>query len=234
MVRGRPRHAMVASMNGVDFNLLAVFEAIVRTRSVRVAAEEAGISKAAMSHALGRLRRELGDLALVRIGNEWQLSERALTLRSELCELAVATRRLLSAPTAFEPATAEREFRIHATDHMLSILGAPLGYAASKEAPGIALRFLPIAPDDASPLRDGRADLALGFFRELPAELRTQSLFDDRLACVVRRGQSPRRRRESSRDRTQIGTARGEKHGPRCRVPPAANVLTAKDTPPCG
>jgi DNA-binding transcriptional LysR family regulator len=47
---------------------------------------------------------------------------------------------------------------------------------------------LPIAADDASPLRDGRADLALGFFRDLPAELRTQALFDDRLACVARRG----------------------------------------------
>src|SRR5258708_9061057 len=172
MVRGRPRHAMVASMKGVDFNLLAVFEAIVRTRSVTVAAEEAGLSKAAMSQALARMRGELGDLVLVRSGNEWQLSERALALRSELCELAVATRRLLSAPTAFEPATAEREFRIHATDHMLSILGAPLGYAASKEAPGIALRFLPIAPDDPSPLRHCTAALPLPFFPSLPALLR--------------------------------------------------------------
>jgi len=175
-------------MKGVDFNLLAVFEAIVRTRSVTIAAEEAGLSKAAMSHALARLRRELGDPVLVRSGKDWQLSERALALRSELSALTNAARRVLSAPTAFEPATADREFRINATDHMLSLIGVPLGHVVAKEAPGVALRFLPIAHDDASPLREGNVDLAFGFFRELPAELRTQSLFDDRLACVVRRG----------------------------------------------
>ncbi len=55
----------------VDLNLLAVLDAILQTRSVSRAAEQVGISKTAMSHALARLREQIGDPVLVRAGQEW-------------------------------------------------------------------------------------------------------------------------------------------------------------------
>ena len=49
----------------LDLNLLTVFEAIAEARSVTRAADRLGLSKAAMSRALGRLREAVGDPVLV-------------------------------------------------------------------------------------------------------------------------------------------------------------------------
>jgi DNA-binding transcriptional LysR family regulator len=77
---------------------------------------------------------------------------------------------------------------VHATDHVLALLGGGIGTSLARQAPGCTLRFLPIQPDDAPSLRRGRVDLALGVFPDLPPEFRTQALFQERFACVVRQG----------------------------------------------
>lgn len=175
-------------VSDIDLNLLAVLDAILQTRSVGRAAERVGLSKPAMSHALARLRAQIGDPVLVRAGKEWQLSERALGLCDRVHELAEGARSVLDREPAFDPATSDREFTIHCTDHVLALLGTEIGHAVGAEAPGVSLRFLPILPDDVSPLRAGAVDLALGVFPDLPPELRTQALFHERFATVVRRG----------------------------------------------
>jgi len=177
-----------AGVTRVDLSLLAVFEAIVRTRSVSLAAEEHGISKAAMSHALARLRREVGDPILVRSGREWRLTERALSLQADLADVTRVARRILSPRSPFDPKASAREFLVHTTDLIVSLLGVHVGHALTEEAPSMALRFLPILPDDSAALRDGGVDLAIGVFPNLAAEFRIQTLFEDRLACVVRQG----------------------------------------------
>ncbi|MGZ3422289.1 MAG: LysR family transcriptional regulator [Polyangiales bacterium] len=174
-------------VSSVDLNLLAVFEAILRTRSVTVAAEQLGMSKAAMSHALGRLREQVGDPILVRSGREFLLSERAREVEASIQLTTREARRLLQRAVPFEPTTCTREFRVHATDHVLSLLGCEIGHAVAEAAPKATIRFLPIQPDDAAALREG-VDLALGVFPRLGAEFRTQALFDDGFACVVREG----------------------------------------------
>ena len=45
----------------LDLNLLAVFDAMLRERSVTRAAESLGLTKSAMSHALNRLRAFFND-----------------------------------------------------------------------------------------------------------------------------------------------------------------------------
>ena len=171
----------------LDLNLLTVLDAVLRTRSVTRAAERVGLSKPALSHALARLRTQLGDPILVRAGQRWVLTPRAELLADEVAPLVEQARRVLARSQGFEARTLEREFRIHATDHAVSLLGVPLGRVVGRDAPGVTLRFLPILPDDVSALR-GDVDLALGVFAGLPPELRKVKLFEDRFACVVRRG----------------------------------------------
>jgi len=172
----------------VDLNLLAVLDAILGTGSVSRAAEQIGISKPAMSHALARLRTQMNDPILVRSGQEWHLSEHALALRDRVRDLAEGARSVLDPERTFDPATTTRAFTIHATDHVLALLGTGIGSLLAKEAPHATLRFLSISADDTGGLRDGRVDLALGVFPDLPPEFRTQALFQERFACVVRRG----------------------------------------------
>ena len=45
----------------LDLNLLRVFDAILRLRSVTAAGEELGLTQAGVSNALARLRNLLGD-----------------------------------------------------------------------------------------------------------------------------------------------------------------------------
>jgi DNA-binding transcriptional LysR family regulator len=172
----------------IDLNLLAVLDAILQTESVGRAAEQVGITKPAMSHALSRLREQMGDPVLVRSGQDWHLSERALAMRDRVREVAEGARLALTKEQSFDPLRSTKEFRVHATDHMLALLGTGLGAALAKEAPSCALRFLPIQVDDASPLRNGDVDLALGVFSDLPPEFLTQALFRETFAWVVRKG----------------------------------------------
>jgi DNA-binding transcriptional LysR family regulator len=172
----------------VDLNLLAVLDAILGTASVSRAADQVGISKPAMSHALARLRVQMNDPILVRAGQEWRLSERALALRDHVRDLAAGVKAVLDPQRTFDPATTTRAFTIHATDHVLALLGTSIGGALAREAPNATLRFLSISADDSGGLRDGRVDLALGVFPDLPPEFRTQALFQERFACVVRKG----------------------------------------------
>jgi len=186
--------------NRADLNLLEVFDAIARTRSVTKAAELLGLSKAATSRALGRLRAELGDPILVRGGGGWTLSQRAAALAARVRSLTDEARGLLARPKTFAAGDSTREFVVHATDHVVSLVGVAICKAVLAEGPHVAVRFLPILPDDVPALRDGASDLAIGVFPDLPAEFRTQTLFRDRFAVVARKGHPRIRGRVSLKD----------------------------------
>src|SRR5216684_8518565 len=53
-------------LGAIDLNLLVVFDAIMRDRSVTRAGHRLGLSQSAMSHALSRLRYMLKDELLIR------------------------------------------------------------------------------------------------------------------------------------------------------------------------
>jgi DNA-binding transcriptional LysR family regulator len=141
-----------------------------------------------MSHALGRLREHLEDPLLVRAGRGMVLTPRAVALQPRVRAVLSEAGAVLTPERAFEPARLERSFRVHATDHVLTVLGATLDALAAREAPRVTLQFLPNTQDDAALLREGRIDLAVGIYSGLPPELRTQRLFEDRFICVVRQG----------------------------------------------
>lgn len=171
----------------IDLNLLPLFDAILTTESVSKAAIVVGLSKPAASHALSRIREQVGDPILVRAGQHWVLTQRAMALAPRVRAALAEARSVLSADRTFEPRELRREFRIHATDQVLSLLGLAIGHAVTAAAPNAGLRFLPLEADEAHALRTD-IDLALGVFHHLPPELRVQKLFDDTFACAVREG----------------------------------------------
>ncbi|WP_105567362.1 LysR family transcriptional regulator [Microbacterium halophytorum] len=100
----------------VDLNLLRTFLAILDAGSVTAAADDLRLTQPTVSHALGRLREQLGDPLFVRHGAGIVPTERAVELgplvRSALANLDDA----VDAHRAFDPATTEREFRIRLSD----------------------------------------------------------------------------------------------------------------------
>jgi DNA-binding transcriptional LysR family regulator len=173
-------------LRDVDLNLLVPLDALLRTGSVTRAAEQVGLSTPAMSHALARLRVQLGDPVLVRAGRGMVLSERAQRLAPRVRALLDEVQGVLTPPAPLDLGRLVRTFRIHATDHVLAVLGPAIDRRVRALAPRVALQFLPNQPDDAAALREGRIDLAIGVYADLPPELRLRRLFDDRFVCVVR------------------------------------------------
>lgn len=189
MQQGVSYHAIaVAKLQDVDLNLLVALDALLQTGSVSGAAARVGLSTPAMSHALARLRKHLGDPVLVRAGQGMVPTPRADALREPVRELVAGVQAVLRPEPGFDPTTADRELRVRASDYVLSTLGPELDQRVSAAAPGLRLRFSPNVSEDPEHVREGVVDLAIGVFRDLPPECRIQTLFEERLVCVVRQG----------------------------------------------
>ncbi|MGF1465070.1 MAG: LysR family transcriptional regulator [Sandaracinaceae bacterium] len=176
------------SLRAVDLNLLPMLDALLEEASVTQAARRLGMSTPAVSHALKRLRRQLDDPLLVRSGRAMVRTRRAEALRPDVRRLVDELAVLLRPSGDLEPATLERRFRIHTTDHVLHVVGRALDERVRAAAPGVCLAFMPVQTDTPEALRRGEADLAIGVFPQLPPELRVRVLFRDRFTCVLREG----------------------------------------------
>jgi DNA-binding transcriptional LysR family regulator len=150
----------------VDLNLLVVFEMLMAERSVTRAADRLGRTQSAVSHALSRLRGQLGDPLLVKSGAGMQPSPFAMELIEQVSPILRSVQRVLSPRRAFEPATSDRVFRLAVPD-LAQTLFPRLLESTRKEAPGVALEW--VSPTQSMPLEvvEGQVDLAFG-----PADLR--------------------------------------------------------------
>ncbi len=172
----------------IDLNLLVALDALLDEASVTRAAARLGKSIPGTSHALARLRETLGDPLLVRAGRGMVRTARGEALRPAVRETLTRVEALLTAPEAVEPATLERTFRLHVTDHVLQVLGARLEARLADDAPRVDLDFGAVRTDTPDALRAGRLDAAIGVFPRSFPELQRRLLFRDRLVCAVRKG----------------------------------------------
>jgi DNA-binding transcriptional LysR family regulator len=177
-------------MKQPDLNLLIALDALLQEHNVSRAAARVGLSTPAMSHALARLRKQLGDPLLVRAGQRMVPTPRAIDLQARVHALAGEALGMLAPAPVRDLRTLARTFRIHTTDQLFTVLGPALDRQL-RDAPGVMLQVMPAQRDDPAQLRDGTLDLAIGVYdyapySELPSDLRIQQLFEDQLVCVVR------------------------------------------------
>jgi len=179
-------------MKQADFNLLIALDALLQEENVSRAAARVGLSTPAMSHALARLRTQVDDPLLVRAGQRMVLTPRADGLRARVEAVVREARDVLAPPPIEDVRTVQRTFRIHTSDHLITVLGGELDRLA-REGPNITLHVMPCIAETPAQLRDGTVDLAIGVFdyspySELPTDLRIQQLYEDEFTCVVRAG----------------------------------------------
>lgn len=174
-------------MESSDLGLLVSLDALLQEGSVTGAARRVGLSTPAMSHALARIRERLSDPILVRSGRGMLLTPRALALKPQVHSVVTEARRTLEPERPFVASELSRTFVVHATDYVLTLLGAAVDRLLREEAPKVCVRFVPNTPDDPALLRDQGSDLAVGIYGELPQEMRNRQLLTDRFVCVVRR-----------------------------------------------
>ena len=102
--------------HGLELDDLRVMQSLYETRNTTRTAEYLNKSQPGVSRVLARLRRALGDPLLVRAPGGMVLTDRALALRDQLTEVLTGIEGFL-APNAFDPAQAQRVFRLSTTDY---------------------------------------------------------------------------------------------------------------------
>lgn len=174
-------------IRAVDLNLLVVFDALARHRSVNRTAEAIGLSQPATSAALARLRAQFDDALFVRAGAQMEPTPRALELAPAVRRVVEAIQSEILQPAGFDPATAQRSF---------TLLMPDIGEVAF--LPGVLRRLRQEAPlvrlhavskprmAAAAALEAGEAELAVGFFPDLQkAGYFQQALFKTSYACIA-------------------------------------------------
>lgn len=175
----------------IDLNLLVILDALLAEQHVTRAAERLHLSQPAVSHALARLRDLLGDPLLVRAGSGLVPTARALELIAPLSE-ALARVQSLLAPNTFDPASARRSFRLAMSDYGAAIILPGLIRTLRTEAPGIDLQIRHASREGmVEGLLNGDIDLAAGVLPELPGELCSMPLFEERYVCLLDRQSLP-------------------------------------------
>lgn len=175
-------------MASPDLNLLLTLDVLLAEGSVARAARRLRLSPSAMSRALARLRRTVGDPLLVRAGRGLVPTPRALELRDRVPDIVRSVESVLRPAEKFELARLSRTFTLRTSDGFVENFGARLLAHVAAEAPDVRLRFLQKNDKEATLLRDASIDLETGVItKETAPELRVKALFRDRFVGVVRR-----------------------------------------------
>jgi DNA-binding transcriptional LysR family regulator len=173
-------------LESFDLNLLLVFEAIERERSVTRAANSLSLSQPAVSHALARLRELLKDQLFVRGPAGMVPTPRAAEMAGPVRQAVVQLRSALKFEV-FDPATATDTFTIAMNNFAAIVVAAPLAASCAQRAPHLRLVVRPSGTLDTQALLErGVLDLVI---REIDDGLRgrTQLLIEDRHVAVMRR-----------------------------------------------
>jgi DNA-binding transcriptional LysR family regulator len=171
----------------VDLNLLPVLDALLRHRSVTLAAREMAMSQSAVSTALGRLRSALGDPLLVRTGRGMLPTPRASQLSESVAGILDKVRDEVLSARGFVASESERTFTLGLSDVGSYVLWPRIIAAVSQQAPFVQLRMRLVTQDlIASALASAEVDVALGAYPDLPSTLYQRRLFERKYLAMVR------------------------------------------------
>lgn len=144
----------------LDLNLLVTFEVLMTEGSVTRAAHRLARTQSAVSHSLARLREQLGDPLLVKVGGAMVPSPFAQQLVEEVRPILRSIQRIAAPPQPFEPATSERTFRVAISDFTPSVLPEVMA-RIRKEAPAVTVEWLTPGAQTPQAVADGQIDVAL-------------------------------------------------------------------------
>jgi DNA-binding transcriptional LysR family regulator len=175
-------------LGAIDLNLLVVFDAIMRDRSVTRAGHRLGLSQPAMSHALTRLRHMLKDELFVRSPNGMMPTPHAEQLATPI-RIALDGLQQSLEPVQFDPSEAKTTFRIAVDNYAAIVLVAPIAAHIVRIAPGVTLDFRPSGTLNVLEQLDrSELHLALGPSGVQGERFSRRRLLQDQFVVVHRKG----------------------------------------------
>ncbi|MBF7690492.1 MULTISPECIES: LysR family transcriptional regulator [Acinetobacter] len=173
------------NLERVDLNLLIYLDVLLREKNVTRAAEQLGVTQPAMSNILRRLRTLFNDPLLIRSSEGMTPTERALELQPRIRDVLSDLSMILEPRTEFRPYKSNRVFRIMTSDYAEATLVPRLVKALRAEAPNVVLDFL--TPSDVSyrDMEQGKVDLAINRFNEIPQSFHQILVWRDSFSCLL-------------------------------------------------
>ena len=142
-----------------------------------------------VSAALRRLRVVLDDPVMVRSGGRLVPTPKALALHAQMALALELWARVGDGDLLFDPIRTTRTYSVLASDYIQFLLMPRLAQLLEAKAPRALLRVIPTNPyRRLQMVVEREVDLAIGYYREAPEELRARRLFEEPMVCVMRRG----------------------------------------------
>jgi DNA-binding transcriptional LysR family regulator len=175
------------NITGIDLNLLVYFDVLMKERNVSQAALQLKISQPALSNALSRLRKQLGDPLLIRTSRGMTPTEKALELHEPIQQAIQQLRDTLMLSKPFDPLNSKQQFTIACMDAVNYPLMACVIGRLQQEAPDITLNLIPPTECENELLEHGMVDLLIQVFDEgIGDSFHKRKLMNGELACVCR------------------------------------------------
>ncbi|MEM1079740.1 MAG: LysR family transcriptional regulator [Pseudomonadota bacterium] len=172
-------------LHKIDLNLSVVFEALMLGGSVAAAATRINKTPSAVSHALARLREQVGDPLMVKVGGRMQASPFALKLIEDVRPILMSIKRLLKLAEPFDPASSVRVFRVACS--LTAKVQARVLDAVHRTAPGTRIEWLSAPREVHAAVSEGLIDLAhMGGERHVPDGFEEAELSPMEFVGIVR------------------------------------------------
>lgn len=175
---------------GFDLNLLVALNSLLKTRSVSETARVLNVTQPAISIALRKLRDQFQDEILVPQGNVMIPTAFAEGIAEEVAKTLVTLRGMIEKTNPFDPAKAERNFVIQASDFVIETVMVDALRRLEAEAPGIRVKVLPPVQESWLPLEQGEVDLSILPKQLLGPDHPTQFLMREKMVLIGCRGNS--------------------------------------------
>ncbi|RKF49817.1 LysR family transcriptional regulator [Paraburkholderia fungorum] len=176
-------------LQDIDLNLLVVFNELLRQRRVSAVANTLGITQPAISNALNRLRKLLGDELFLRTSKGMIPTPFAQTLAEPIGYALGAIYNSLNATSHFEPASSTRAFTVAMTDIGEIYFLPAIMKKLAQVAPGVTVSTVRNQADTLrEEMENSHVDLAIGFLPDLTTGFFQRRLFRQRYVCLFRKG----------------------------------------------
>ncbi|KAB0631178.1 LysR family transcriptional regulator [Burkholderia stagnalis] len=176
------------NLRSIDLNLLVILDALLTEKQVTRAGLKIGLTQPAVSNALSRLRYVFKDEILARTTLGMELTPRAQALVLPVRQIMQQIESLFESDYQFNPYTSERHFTVRMSDLTELLMLPALLRLMRLTAPHIGMDVVHLsAAKTADALEAGRLDLAISAGIAHSGTLSSQTVFQDRLVCVLSR-----------------------------------------------
>ena len=172
----------------VDLNLLIVFRQLLIEKRVSKVAENLGLTQPAISNALARLRKLLGDELFTRTPQGMEPTPYAEQLAESVTYALGMIHSALNQKSGFDPSTARRAFTVGMTDIGEIWFLPRLVDALVRAAPNVSISTV---RNTSINLKDemeaAKVDMALGLLPQLKAGFFQRRILQTRYVCLMRK-----------------------------------------------